>query len=87
MDRLQEFALSLVPVERGSGGTVAVDSLLEGPGHPFEIDGNLGVQTDEVTLMRIPSSGTKAFHRLVNDCNAPSPRIVELELKEMSNVT
>ena len=82
MNRLQEFALSLIPVERGSEGAVAIDGLLEGPGHPFEIDGDLGVQTDEVALMRVPLSGTEAFHRLVNDCNVSSPRIVELELKE-----
>ena len=74
-------------MERRPEGTVAVDSLLEGPGHPFEIDGGLGIHSDEVALVGIPMSGTEALHRLVNDGDVPPPRVVVLKLNRMSKGT
>lgn len=41
MDGLHEFTLLFTQMKSGPEGTAAVVSLLEGFGHPLEIDGDL----------------------------------------------
>ena len=73
---LQKLALLFVPVEYRPKGTTAVESLLEGLGHPVQVDGDLGVHGDEIAPTCIPLGSTETFHRLVNDGGVPALGVV-----------
>ena len=86
VDGLHEFTLPLVPVESGPEGTMTVDSLLEGFGHPLEINGDLRVDANEVALVSIPLSSTKALHSGIYYSNVPPSGIFVLALSKPDTV-
>lgn len=87
VNSLHKLALLLIPMEGCPEGSVTIDSLLEGLGHPIEVNGGLGIHGDEIAFMGVPLSSTEALHRLVDDDDVSSLGVVMLKLERMSKIT